>query len=216
MAITTNTPRLMTQKKRNFIEAYLECGNGAEAARRAGYSEKDAKGAAYRLLNNDQPVMEAIEARRAAVRDRTDFTMDTLMAEFDEGRKLADKTGNASALVRASEMKGKASGLILDRASSRSGGYALHGDEPDFEGMTDDELKAYDDRCAIRMAEMIGTLKMREQLEMVEQHLRSIGKGELIGRDIADIIAEISAGRSAKMIEDATEGRLGNGPLQDE
>jgi phage terminase small subunit len=36
--------------QRVFVEEYLRCWNAAEAARLAGYSERDAKGRGYRLL----------------------------------------------------------------------------------------------------------------------------------------------------------------------
>lgn len=40
----------LTAMQRVFVEEYLRCWNAAEAARLAGYSEKDAKSRGYRLL----------------------------------------------------------------------------------------------------------------------------------------------------------------------
>jgi phage terminase small subunit len=40
----------LTKKQRVFIEEYLQCWNAAEAARRAGYSERTARNQASRLL----------------------------------------------------------------------------------------------------------------------------------------------------------------------
>jgi len=43
----------MTNKQRVFIEEYLKCWNAAEAARRAGYSERSARQIGQRLLTDD-------------------------------------------------------------------------------------------------------------------------------------------------------------------
>jgi phage terminase small subunit len=42
----------LTDKQRLFVEHYLSCLNGAEAARRAGYAASGARQEAYRLLTN--------------------------------------------------------------------------------------------------------------------------------------------------------------------
>ena len=41
-----------TDRQQAFVEAYLDCLNAAEAARRAGYSEKTARQQGQRLLTN--------------------------------------------------------------------------------------------------------------------------------------------------------------------
>ncbi len=62
--------RSLTRRQKRFIEAYLECdGNGAEAARRAGYSEGSARKIASRLLKNSK-IRKQLEDRRR--RDRPD------------------------------------------------------------------------------------------------------------------------------------------------
>jgi phage terminase small subunit len=42
----------LKNKKQTFIDAYLQCWNSAEAARRAGYSQKSARSIGQRLLTN--------------------------------------------------------------------------------------------------------------------------------------------------------------------
>jgi hypothetical protein len=44
--------RSLTRKQERFIGAYLECGNGAEACRRAGYAPKWAHKIAFQLMQN--------------------------------------------------------------------------------------------------------------------------------------------------------------------
>lgn len=53
-----------TKKQRVFVEEYLQCWNAAEAARRAGYSERTAYSIGPRLLKKVE-VSEAIQKRIA-------------------------------------------------------------------------------------------------------------------------------------------------------
>jgi len=52
----------VTNRQRIFIEEYIKCWNGAEAARRAGYKNPDV--AAFRLIRNDK-ISQIIEERIA-------------------------------------------------------------------------------------------------------------------------------------------------------
>lgn len=54
----------LTDKQRAFIEHYLVCLNGAEAARRAGYAASGARQEAYRLLTNAD-IRAELDARMA-------------------------------------------------------------------------------------------------------------------------------------------------------
>lgn len=48
----------LTEKQKRFIDFYIETGNGAEAARRAGYSEKVARQSAGKyLLRRGSPAL---------------------------------------------------------------------------------------------------------------------------------------------------------------
>lgn len=55
----------ITPQQEKFIEEYIRCRKGAEAARRAGYSLDSAHVAASRLLSNDK-VLKEIEERTKA------------------------------------------------------------------------------------------------------------------------------------------------------
>lgn len=55
----------LTDQQRLFVEHYLTCLNGAEAARRAGYSERTARAQASRLLTHVN-IRAAIDAGLAA------------------------------------------------------------------------------------------------------------------------------------------------------
>lgn len=54
----------LTDKQQAFIDHYLVCLNGAEAARRAGYAASGARQEAYRLLTNAD-IRAAIDAQLA-------------------------------------------------------------------------------------------------------------------------------------------------------
>lgn len=49
-ALTPEIKRTLTTKQRAFVEQKFLCGNGTEAARKAGYSQKMANRIAYQLL----------------------------------------------------------------------------------------------------------------------------------------------------------------------
>ncbi len=108
-----------TRKKEAFVQAYLECGNGAEAARRAGYSVRAAKKVASELLRHDPLVADAVEEGRKALQERNEITVDSMIRQFDEDRHFAVETQNATAAVRASELKAKLTGLLVDRRDVR-------------------------------------------------------------------------------------------------
>ena len=83
----------LTDKQRAFVEAYLECGfNGAEAARRAGYSEKSIYSIASENLTKPK-IREAIEQRLAEMTISADEVLFRLseMAVADLGRYVAVK-----------------------------------------------------------------------------------------------------------------------------
>lgn len=61
--MTDEAPKKLTHKQQVFIDEYLRCFNGAEAARRAGYSEKTARITASNLLALPN-INEQIQARK--------------------------------------------------------------------------------------------------------------------------------------------------------
>tara|TARA_X000000950_G_scaffold1680_1_gene1828 strand:+ start:15534 stop:15926 length:393 start_codon:yes stop_codon:yes gene_type:complete len=86
---------------------YLACNNGAEAARRAGYSEHTAKEIAYENLTKPH-IKDAIEAKRTEqmgdIESRTDWLISRLTSE------ATDEKNGESTRVRALEVLGKVFG----------------------------------------------------------------------------------------------------------
>lgn len=113
-------------RKATFVQHYLRVGNGAEAARLAGYSPRCARERASTLLNRDPAVKAAVEAGRQAMEDRNKFTIDHMVQQLDSDRAFAIETKNATAAVRASELKAKLFGMMVDRHDVRTvGSFAI-------------------------------------------------------------------------------------------
>jgi phage terminase small subunit len=74
----------MIERQKRFAAHYAETGNGAEAARRAGYSEVAARQTAYKLRQKDS-IKQAVEREqwfsdhdsRSAKRKATDLLIET-------------------------------------------------------------------------------------------------------------------------------------------
>ena len=82
----------MNLKQTAFVQHYMECGNGAEAAIKAGYSEKDAKRQATRLSTNIH-IKAEIDKARAKLAAKNDITLQWISDELVENHRLA-RIGN--------------------------------------------------------------------------------------------------------------------------
>lgn len=97
---------------------YFAAGmNRNEAAVAAGYS-KGARDHGHKLMRRPE-ITEAVRIVRAEMAKRAQYDMDKLVADLDEAADFAKQTENATALVRARELKGKALGLLVDRVDAR-------------------------------------------------------------------------------------------------
>lgn len=104
----------LTPKQQRFVQEYLQDHNGAQAAIRAGYSESAARQQGSRLLT-DPRVLAAVRAGQKKVAKKAEVTVDSLMAELEQARKLALKEKQASAAVTATMGKGKLAGLLVEK-----------------------------------------------------------------------------------------------------
>ena len=84
----------LTRKNQVFIDEYLRCFNGAEAARRAGYSEKRARTTAAELMA-ESSISEQIQARLSEMHMSADEALKRLsdMARGDIGQFM-DRLGS--------------------------------------------------------------------------------------------------------------------------
>lgn len=104
----------LTPKQQRFVQEYLQDHNGTQAAIRAGYSDKTAKQQGSRLLAEPR-IQAAVRAGQRKVAKKAEVTVDSLMAELEQARKLALKEGQASAAVTATMGKGKLAGLLVEK-----------------------------------------------------------------------------------------------------
>jgi hypothetical protein len=106
-------------RKSIFISEILTGKNGAEAARAAGVEKKNAARQANRWQKEPEVAAE-IEKGLAAIREGAAVDVQTMIRQLDADRQFAIKTENASAATRASELKAKLCGLMIDRRDTRS------------------------------------------------------------------------------------------------
>ncbi len=70
----------LTERQQRFVKEYTDCGNGAEAARRAGYSEDNARNQAVENLAKPN-----IQAAIAELMDEAGITKKELLKVLKEG-----------------------------------------------------------------------------------------------------------------------------------
>ena len=124
----------MNQRQRAFCEAYLKCGNAAEAARKAGYSARTARSIGQRLLTYAD-IREYLADRNAEIMAEHTATLEEIRSFWtttmrDQEAKQADR-------LKASELLSKA--LLLER--SREEERAAAGTVNPFDELTDEELR---------------------------------------------------------------------------
>ena len=94
----------LTPKQEKFCQVYIETGNASEAYRQA-YNASRTKPEvvavkASQMLANGK-IAVRIDALRALHQKRHEITVDDLVAELEEARKLAFETDKAAAAVQA-------------------------------------------------------------------------------------------------------------------
>ncbi len=108
----------MTPKQQRFAEEYVVDHNATQAAKRAGYSPKTAYSQGQRLLKNVE-VIEAVRAKEARLRRKTEVSIRSMTEEMRENREIAIKNDQASAAVQATLGIAKLHGLLIDRKEIR-------------------------------------------------------------------------------------------------
>ena len=108
----------LTPKQERFCQVYIETGNASEAYRQA-YNASRTKPEvvavkASQMLANGK-VAVRIDALRALHQKRHEITVDDLVKELEEARKLAFETDKAAAAVSATMGKAKLLGLVIEK-----------------------------------------------------------------------------------------------------
>ena len=120
---------MMTERQKKFVVEFLASGNAAEAARRAGYSQRCANRQGYALLANEtiraaiNEKLRAIEnARTADVQEILEYLTAVLRGETTEtlvtpNGKQFEVPANCSARLRAAYLLLKVHGAFRDKPS---------------------------------------------------------------------------------------------------
>lgn len=120
----------LSPEKAAFVLAVCSGSIPADALYSTGWTGKrtTATSTAGRWLREDEAVKDAVAVIKADMAKRAEYDFNEFIAELDEAIAFAIKTENATAYVRAVELKGKASGHIVDKVDQRfaaGGGFSL-------------------------------------------------------------------------------------------
>ncbi len=135
----------LTRKQQVFIDEYLLCFNGAEAARRAGYSEKTARTIAANLLA-EVNISEQIQARLSEIHMSADEALKRLadMARGDIGQFM-DRLGSLD--IQAAREAGITP--LIKKIKQRTITKIGKSDTDDDTEIHDLEIELYDAQAAI-------------------------------------------------------------------
>ena len=89
----------LTPKQHRFIDEFIVCGNGSEAARRAGYSERTAYQIAYENLRKPE-IVAAIEAARQREAEYWQLQKRDVIEALLGAIELAKTQVNPAAMIR--------------------------------------------------------------------------------------------------------------------
>ena len=108
----------MNNRQKAFCEHFAACGNAAEAARRAGYSDRTARSIGQRLLTDVDILtyVRALQDQAAAVRI---VSMQQVKAFWS--RVMDDAAETTANRLRASELLAKSAGAFVQVAAIDDG-----------------------------------------------------------------------------------------------
>lgn len=104
----------LTEKQRRYVEHVAAGMDSRAAALKAGYSPSFAKVAAHRL-GKKLAVAQAIASIRSEGRTMAVYDLATAMREADDVCAFAKQHKNAMAYCKATELRAKLSGLLIER-----------------------------------------------------------------------------------------------------
>lgn len=115
----TTLNRKLTGKRQRFVAQFVLDGDGANAARRAGYSAKSAKVIACRLLKLPE-IQSAIANQRDAIVNQPIVERHGTIADATERRErlsaiFRDETAHPIARLKAADILNKMDGEYIER-----------------------------------------------------------------------------------------------------
>lgn len=121
----------LTPKQEKFCALYVELGNASEAYRQAydagGMSVNTVKVKASEMLKKGN-IAVTVELLKNNAAKRHEITVDDLIRELDENRKVALEadTPQSSAATAATMAKAKLLGLVVDKSVNTLNGEVAH------------------------------------------------------------------------------------------
>lgn len=100
----------LTAKQQRFVDEYLIDGNGARAARSAGYSENSARQIATENLSKLY-IQEAIDEKRQQTADKLELRKEHVLVAHIEAINLARTQGQPTAMISGAREIGKLMGF---------------------------------------------------------------------------------------------------------
>ena len=113
----------LNERMERFCRAYVAGGNGAQAAREAGYAPSAARRQAHRLLRRPD-IRQRVHQLQQAIADDACRDSRVLMAKLETVYRKALQAHHFHAAARAVEMQGRLAGYLAD---GRRGGVAGDG-----------------------------------------------------------------------------------------
>ncbi len=109
---------LRLPRHQRFVAFYCAGATAAEAMVAINSRTHNPAQSARQLLRKPA-IAQAVKTIREAMAKRAQYGQDDLVGELDAAAGFARETKNATAYVRAIELKGKALGLLVDRVDAR-------------------------------------------------------------------------------------------------
>lgn len=131
----------LTLRQERFVAEYVVTRNGAESARRAGYSERTARQIAAENLSKPD-IQAALAAKEAELATRLEIDRQAVIGGILQSISTAMGQGNPGQAIRGWVEVARILGLDKPETAHRV--LSVEGDRlrAKFEGMTDEELMA--------------------------------------------------------------------------
>lgn len=127
----------LTRKQEAFIEAYLKTRNPKTAYKQAfdvkSMSDQQCAVEGNKLLQHPKIALRLRQSHEKVI-EKTGVTIESILAELEEARRMAILKENPSAMAQASLGKAKVGGLIVEKREIGGPG--------EFSHLTDEELDA--------------------------------------------------------------------------
>lgn len=161
----------MNNKQTVFVSEYLKCWNGAEAARRAGYSKRTARITASKLLTepNIQELIQAeLKARQMGADEALNLLADQARGDIAE---VMDISGMGFNLDMA---KAKEKGLtkLIKKVKQRTTTYQAKKESEEDREVNELEIELYDAQAAIdKILHIHGKFVDKHDIKLGDGHI---------------------------------------------